>query len=231
MKRKHVLATIMIMSMMIGTIDARVHASSITEVEGNDSIAGAQNIDGSFTTGANVNIANPNTIPWVSVANSTTEGGGTTDYFSFTVQNDGDMGIFDIDFGYEPGGPEYFDSFIVLWGPGGDIAHQDDSSPLDGASGSGSWYDSFLEHTFPNAGLYTLGVADFGEGGGGVTYDEFGFTKGGITLGYTYTLQISLPAAEPIPEPATVALLGIGLAGLAGAEVRRRRKKKAVGKR
>ncbi len=35
---------------------------------------------------------------------------------------------------------------------------------------------------------------------------------------------------EPVPDPATIALLGIGLAGLAAVEIRRRLKKKAVDK-
>ncbi len=39
---------------------------------------------------------------------------------------------------------------------------------------------------------------------------------------------LTAEATEPVPEPATVALLGIGIVGLTGAEVRRRRKKKTV---
>ena len=42
---------------------------------------------------------------------------------------------------------------------------------------------------------------------------------------YSYNASQSDPI--PNPEPTTIALLGIGIAGLTGAEVRRRRKKKA----
>ena len=61
--------------------------------------------------------------------------------------------------------------------------------------------------------------------------DQLGFSTPTQKIFTHYALAVrdgDVAATEPIPEPATVALLGIGLAGLAGAEVRRRRKNKAV---
>ncbi len=88
---------------------------------------------------------------------------------------------------------------------------------------------------FAEASLtYTANVGDPGIGellgiwlvnsGGGkgyqVNWDNVRLTAAGSQFGET----------SSIPEPDTIALLGIGLAGLAGAEVRRKRKKNAVDK-
>ncbi|MBC8552984.1 MAG: PEP-CTERM sorting domain-containing protein [Candidatus Brocadiales bacterium] len=76
--------------------------------------------------------------------------------------------------------------------------------------------------------IYTASFTNLSSVGGIIGFHRGGTTGTGIGL---YDNLIVENNAEAVPEPTTIALLGIGLAGLAGAEVRRRRKKRAVYKR
>ncbi len=70
--------------------------------------------------------------------------------------------------------------------------------------------------------LLTDGIVD-------IKVDPFGGSSiDKIAIDYAELSVTFVPDSEPVPEPTTIALLGIGLVGLAGAEVRRRRKKKSV---
>lgn len=165
----------------------------IPETEGNNTLSSAVNLDNagfSLDFDANIGDSVTNTsavIPHISIQGT---GNGTHDFYSFTVTNAGDRGIFDIDNGADPDGG-FFDSELFLFDSNGNLlASNDDpvqATPTVGEGGSVSSLDSFLETTFTAPGLYVIAVASsLAQGANG------GLTGGEIPSGATYTLQVSI---------------------------------------
>jgi len=192
-----------------------VLAGSITEVEPNDSLAQAQNIDSAFDLTYDVNIENSagqNVSLLIPHAEIDGAGNGTSDsdWFSFTVANSGDIGIFDVDL-VTNAQNETFDSFIRLYDNSGtllDFSVDSVSVPVVTDTGSPSpadKFDDFLEYTFSSAGTYKILLDDS--------------LQSNIPAGTEYVLNVSI--GTPIPEPTSLALLVLGLSA-AGLAARRR---------
>jgi len=202
-------------------LSSQVSASIITKLESNDTLATAQNIDASFTLDYDVNIGDKfgvNTSESIAHATIDAIGNGTFDYYTFTVENNNAIGIFDIDFGLNVGGS--VDTELGLWDASGNVlASNDDSSKSSGAEGSVHRYDAFIQYDFTSAGTYYIGVGrynSYARSGG------FSTNSGKVGNGSTYTLQASVDGhTVDVAEPASLAAFALSLFGLAS--VRRKK--------
>ena len=197
------------------------NAAVIAEVELNDTLATAQNVGGSFSTGPNSDIGShfgidPSVTPWVSITSS---GGNSFDYYTFATTSPGRISI-DIDYGM----PDV-DTMIGLWVetavPGtyqllgalddGNLVQSSGFVPLDPGSEHGYDPSIYFDGLLP-AGNYVVGVGEF--------YSDFfntGMDGNPLDAANTYTLQITaenVSSISTIPEP--FSLGGVGALMVSG---------------
>ncbi len=145
----------------------------------NFNIASAISLDGHFTLGSNLDVANSDSTPFVSI---NAVGNNNYDYYSFTVTQPNTTVTFDIDYAGNQG--SHFDSTLRLYDSNGQYilnSYQDDANTSLGGGGSTSGLDSYLVWTFANPGVYHVQVGSY--------------YHGPIQGNGSYQLQISLPNA------------------------------------
>ena len=153
--------------------------------------------DLTFITEENANVQNSGTngTPYVSISRTATEitssdgtvlsaADNTVDYYSFGITTADSEGVFDID------NSSNIDTQLFLFNlnTGEFLSSSDDSDITEGAEGSSSTFDSFLEYEFITSGNYVVGVGEFPSSASNGTI----VSGEAPDVGDLYTLQVSL---------------------------------------